>query len=556
MVKLFLVEDEIVMRDGIKRHINWKKEDIEFVGEASDGELAYPMILDLKPDILITDIKMPFMDGLELSSLVKKELPGIHIIILSGYDEFSYAQQAVSIGVTQYLLKPITPKKLLESIKEVQEKIEEERIQASEADWSLEETKEKNDIAKTKLIDAIVMNSLSMSEILEQGKNIDINLTARFYRIVLLQINIKGEQGDAFSETRNDFIDKLIIILDKQNASWHMVDRGMDGFLFLVLGNEEESILKELDEGINEIVEIIKETPNMDYFIGVGPIVNRLSEVRNTYFGATKALSHRFMTGSDHIVYSNGSGNSGSKDKDREAEGQGLEKVSFDAFISGDTSHKAIETFVKTGSYDEIDPFIDEVFERVGEVNLNSLVFMNYIIMDCYFILAKFVNQIGGDNSEIESKIGDINSLLSDLKDWRQASDYLKEYLKCTVNLRDGKTAKKYGKVLQKAISYIDENYMREDISLNTVAAQANISPNHFSAIFSQEMGITFIEYLIKKRIDKACELLMTTDMKSSEVAYKVGYKDPHYFSYTFKKTVGMTTKEYRARGRNAEKDQ
>ncbi|MCR5747507.1 MAG: response regulator, partial [Lachnospiraceae bacterium] len=103
MVKLFLCEDEIVMRDGIKKHIDWEKEGIEFVGEAADGELAYPMILEQKPDILITDIKMPFMDGLELSELVRKELPNIKIIILSGYDEFSYAQKAVSLGVTEYL---------------------------------------------------------------------------------------------------------------------------------------------------------------------------------------------------------------------------------------------------------------------------------------------------------------------------------------------------------------------------------------------------------------------------------------------------------------------
>jgi two-component system response regulator YesN len=118
MIKLFLVEDEIVMRDGIKSQIDWKKEDIEFAGEASDGELAYPMILETRPDILLTDIKMPFMDGLELSALVRKELPDTQIIILSGYDEFSYAQRAVSLGVTEYLLKPL-PSDLLHIYPEV-----------------------------------------------------------------------------------------------------------------------------------------------------------------------------------------------------------------------------------------------------------------------------------------------------------------------------------------------------------------------------------------------------------------------------------------------------
>ena len=108
MIKVFLVEDEVVIRDAIKNSIDWEQEGYEFVGEASDGELALPMILKEKPDILITDIRMPFMDGLELSRLVKKELPDTNIIILSGYDEFEYAKEAIKIGISDYLLKPVS----------------------------------------------------------------------------------------------------------------------------------------------------------------------------------------------------------------------------------------------------------------------------------------------------------------------------------------------------------------------------------------------------------------------------------------------------------------
>ena len=189
MVKLFLVEDEIIMRDGIKKHIDWKGEDIDFCGEASDGELAFPMILKLKPDILVTDIKMPFMDGLELSKLVKKELPNIRIIILSGYDEFTYAQEAVSIGVEEYLLKPISPAKLLSSIKKVKEKIELSREEAGIADWTKEELLEKNTIEQQKLFRAMVSGSMTMTELLEAGKKLDIELTARFYQVTLFNLS-------------------------------------------------------------------------------------------------------------------------------------------------------------------------------------------------------------------------------------------------------------------------------------------------------------------------------------------------------------------------------
>ena len=127
MVKVFLVEDESIIRRGIRDNIAWESHGFEFVGEAGDGEYAYPLLLNTKPDILITDIKMPFMDGLELSRLVKKSLPKTRIIILSGYNEFEYAKEAIKIGISDYLLKPVTSVSLLDTLKHVADEIREEQ---------------------------------------------------------------------------------------------------------------------------------------------------------------------------------------------------------------------------------------------------------------------------------------------------------------------------------------------------------------------------------------------------------------------------------------------
>ncbi len=151
-VKIFLVEDEIVIRNGIKNSIEWEKEGYEFVGEASDGELAYPMIVKERPDILITDIKMPFMDGLELSRLVRKELPELKILILSGYDEFDYAKEAISLGVTEYLLKPVSSAKLLETLKGVSVIIEQEREERDLLKRYSEEMKESTEHEKMRFL--------------------------------------------------------------------------------------------------------------------------------------------------------------------------------------------------------------------------------------------------------------------------------------------------------------------------------------------------------------------------------------------------------------------
>ena len=172
--------------------------------------------------------------------------------------------------------------------------------------------------------------------------------------------------------------------------------------------------------------------------------------------------------------------------------------------------------------------------------------------MDIFFSMARFLKEIGYPQEEIDAKCGDLNSFMRGTVSVRSAKKFLCEYLKEVILARANVAEKRYGKILREAVNYIEQNYNKEEISLNTVAQIANISPNHFSSIFSQEMGITFIEYLIQKRMEHAKALLRTTQMRSSEIAYQVGYRDPHYFSATFKKTQGMTPREYRA-NRNEE---
>lgn len=179
MLKIFLVEDEIIMREGIKKNIDWEKENFEFVGDAGDGELAYPLIIQKKPDILITDIKMPFMDGLELSRLVKAELPDIKIIILSGYNEFDYAKEAIDIGITEYMLKPVTSVKLIEALHKVEKSILEQREKAAVKSGSDEETK---------FFRKIVSGSMSVSLLLKEGRELGIELAASEYNLLLLQL--------------------------------------------------------------------------------------------------------------------------------------------------------------------------------------------------------------------------------------------------------------------------------------------------------------------------------------------------------------------------------
>ena len=143
MIKVFLVEDEYAIREGIKKSVDWERDGFELVGEAGDGEVAFPKILSTKPDILITDIRMPFMDGLELSRLVRKELPHIKIVVLSGYDDFNYAKEAISIGVEEYILKPVSGENLMNELKRIAEDI---KAQQQESQARLKYLKDREEI--------------------------------------------------------------------------------------------------------------------------------------------------------------------------------------------------------------------------------------------------------------------------------------------------------------------------------------------------------------------------------------------------------------------------
>lgn len=549
MVKLFLVEDEIVMRDGIKRQINWEKEDIEFVGEASDGELAWPMILETKPDILLTDIKMPFMDGLELSALVRKELPDTAIIILSGYDEFVYAQQAVSLGVTDYLLKPLPPGKLLECIRRVQEKIEQERAQPENNAWSEELAREQKDAEKNLLFRALVTNDRSLKEILAMADHLGIHISARYYSVILM--TVRGKENAMPSEQ----LRTELAAIPEQIPGWIFFDRNENGFAMIGTANSEEEVSDTQKELIRRLKECVEKDAEHTWFIGAGRTVGRISDIGKAYNSANKALSSRFITGMNRVVTADETDSvkrdlSGLQVSPLPAEARISEKdaaaLDIDQAVTNDNSRKMLEEYLRTGTLEEAEPFLEGLFQSIGEDNLNSYLLLTYLSMDMYFTMVRFLKDMGRQVNEIDKKCGDINSLLKGRITAEQARSYLTSYLKEVIALRDHNTEKRYGKILRQAVSYIDTHFDQEDISLNRVAQTVGMSPNHFSSIFSQELGTTFIEYLIGKRMERAKELLRTTQLRSSEVAYRVGYRDPHYFSSTFKKIQGMTPREYR----------
>lgn len=539
-IKVFLVEDEMVIRRGIKNSIDWEKEGYIFCGEASDGELAYPMIIKEKPDILITDIRMPFMDGLELCKLVKKELPNIKILILSGYDEFDYAKEAIRLGVTEYLLKPISSGKLLEALNGVSESIRREKEDKDLVRKYMEEMRENTEHEKQKFFEWMIAGNLSMADALETGKKYEMNLSAGMYNLLLFRFTL-GEENRKSGELLGE-AEYAIEKLTERLEYVFEFQRGVEGWAFLLMADNEEQMSERVKELSKDLEEIMKNYSTIAYFGGIGQPVARLRELEESFREAERALAARFTMELNRII---------SVEDIRMAQNvDTLDDIEITSFGEIEKTRTMLEKFLNNGAEDEIDEFVDVYINELPEENLKSVLMRQYIIMDAYIVMMSFCEKIEGIEGEMQAQSEELKNSMKTIQTLEEIKNYIRMLLKKIIGVRDTISGRRYSDIIEIAKDQIRKTYMSDEISLNTIAAEVGMSPSYFSSIFSKEMGKTFVEYLTEIRMDRAKELLMCSSMKTSEIGYEVGYKDPHYFSYIFKKTQNCTPKEFRARGK------
>ena len=302
---------------------------------SGDGELAYPLIQKTQPDILITDIKMPFMDGLELSRLVKQEMPNIKIIILSGYDEFDYAKEAISIGITDYLVKPLSGAQLLEAVKAVGEKVKEDKRQQEFLETFERERQENIQLEKQKFFQKLVSGRQPVSALLKEGRETGLDLTANRYNILLFQVFADG-QAEGYSEEQNCVtrdIEKMV----GQTPEALMIERGLEGWAFILKETEQNS-LEEVEEKFSRILTTALDAHGeLEYFGGLGTPVERLSELKYSFEAASEAFAYRYLKKRNQIVKGSGEPDTQKSDLD----------LSLDSLKMEQLDRRAVDRFLK-----------------------------------------------------------------------------------------------------------------------------------------------------------------------------------------------------------------
>ena len=540
MLKVFLVEDEVLIREGLRDKIPWEQYGFRLVGEAADGEVALPLIRKARPDVLITDIKMPFMDGLALSRIVREEFPGIKIIIISGYDDFEYAREAISVGVDQYLLKPITRTNLRKVLQELKDKIEQEKDQKDYQMQLQNELHEYEQFSRRRFFEKVFEGGFSASEIYEEAGKLSLELSAPCYNLIFLYIQEKS--GKMSTQGMERFLQKQDEVLHYflRHPQYILFRWNVNSYGVLVKGEEYqmEMLIRPALDHVRKVC--APEEEYLDWYIAAGHPVERLSLLSICYQQTNHYFACRFILPDVHIL------------TEETLEDYLLVPGSAEKSIEGIDSAKMspgiILDFLAEGSEKEIDGFVESYLQNIEEA-LKSRMFRNYVVLNIRFAAISYIESAGMSKEDYFQRMGKYAENIH--IDPEEIPLYFRETLQAVIGMRDEERNSQSSGALKRALEYIDKNYSSDNLSLSSVACAIHVSANYLSSIFSQNVQKTFTEYVTEKRMERAMKLLRSTDKSTAAIAREVGYKDAHYFSFVFKKTQECSPREYRNRHRD-----
>lgn len=536
MYKLIFADDEEEVRKGILEKIPWKELGFEVIGEAANGIEALEIAEKIVPDIVITDIKMPFMDGIKLCEKIKKRFRTAKVVILTGFDEFEYAQKAIKLSVDEYVLKPISSMELIEILSKMKIKLDEEAIQKKDFETLRDNYKKSLPILKEKFLDSLILNKLSKEDIVLKANayDIDINFNSFIVSVINMDIkNILSENDSEHSINEKELINFAALniseeILDKEEKHIMFTNSSYIIIIFCFNDTNKTKYIKKylyiLEQIKNSIEKYIKAIAS----IGVGMIVSDITNIRLSYEGAVSALDYRFIFGNNKPIYI------------EDVEPQCTNKLTFD-----EQKERSLLSALKIGNSHEIESIIHNLFIEISNAKASFKEYNIYLLEMLTAILkaARDLNidmdKIFGNNYNPFVEIYKFNNL-QDVENWVFS---ISQAIKDSILVERQDSCKM---LVEKSTEYINENYGDSELTIDKLCRHLHISPNYFSTIFKKETKQTFVNYLTNIRLEKAKELLKTTSLKTFEIARKVGYSEPNYFSYSFKKNLSISPSEYR----------
>lgn len=536
MYKAILVDDEFLTRDAISKNTPWEEAGFALVGTAENGKAAIALIEETKPDLILTDICMPVLDGIGLAAYVHEHHPEMMVVIISGYDDFDYAKQAMSAGVSDYILKPITSMELVEELEKIGKKLEVSRQKRGQLEKIQQEFQKNMPILRNHFLGRLLEGSFPPGEIASRMEYFGLSTEGTFQAVTMIELEDASAFLKIYPEATVELLEFSVANISEEliqgNPRVTFFQNTENRSVCIFTGDSEEALQEEIEKVCGEIVDAMWHFMKIKVCILVGQTVSGPERWAASYAGALRARENRFLLEERVFVYE--------KDFSGRQE-NGYLRTSFwvDKLVLSIKLNQLSELKETTA-------LMFQEFKDSGCDRKKLLLHIQNIVLTILINLEDNEVDIGRETEEAD--------FINHLSEYRHIADVEACFLEfCNKLSADiaGKRESSNQKQAVLALDYMEKNYSNVNLSLGSVCSYLCVSTSYFSTIFKSATGETFVEALTRIRMEKARGLLETSNMKSYEVALAVGYNDPHYFSSIFKKHTGMTPTEYAKQLRN-----
>jgi two-component system, response regulator YesN len=523
MYNLMIVDDEDFVRDGLKEYVKWDEMGFNVVFDTDSAENAMEILENERIEVVLTDIMMPDVDGLELISKIKKLNPDVFTLILSGYGEFEYAQKALRLGAVDFLTKPVDFEEICRVFSKIKRMLDHAKKNKNIQEEYLKYLSEQffNNLVKGSYTDDKVIR--------RKAEAINLDLRPGFFRVLRFYITGIKLSGQENSDSK-EYIDiKSIVLkiieenLEKMGACYAFNNdiKELTAMIFCNINREK------LDEGIKQLKEIINKRIDCIIHIGIGKGYEDILYITNSYYEAGKALEYKVLKKQSSILY--------------------YEDVASFFTVQSVVTEENRAVILSYLSQMDLKNLLEYTKTILNAINMKEKINVNQMYNSCleiFLIINKYIHHGVDVTKNMEE---DDNMTVRDLLQ-RESIDeiviFMERYIAVSMEKIKNFRGKAAGRIIENAIKYIREHF-NEEITLNKLSEVLFVHPVYICRLFKEELGENFIDYMKKIRIEKSKELLSNLSLKVYEVSEMIGYESPKYFSKLFKEITGITPKEY-----------
>lgn len=533
--RIVIADDESDMREHIVKRIRESCPEFEVVGEAENGREALDAVRSLKPDILITDICMPLVSGLELIRQIKEADERIQTVIISGYDEFSYAKEAIGMGVKEYLLKPFLPEELLEVLYKIRDEFCRQEQLAQNMHELTRQVEKNRQYSKEKLLQELLEDRLSPNELRIRGQEAGLDTEASFYSVGLVHfLDTNQLKKTAFEK------EALEVLLDAIHDHYFsgeiqcVVASHRKDQLLLVFSTRGR-ICRVFDEAIGQGLERMNASMENYYGISVkatlGGFYTQPEGIRQSYQEALAVW--KAVLNPQQVLIRYESWKQGQKESRKPQDLAGLEK--------------ALLRQIQLNDKNQAIACMDEILEYHALLGAGKTEYVSISLTQLVLKLTELMEK-AGDNVNAWEDESIVNFFKNQFTfgSLLEAKTILEEYVIRCCSQFAANSAKQGDRLITMVKDFLQDNMADENLSLEMVADALHFSPNYIRHLFKSRTGESFTDYLFRIRMELAQELLDNPSYKIQEIAEKTGYSDQRYFSRCFRKYKNCTPSEYR----------